>query len=52
MLEDIKIGTTFGRYKLLSEIGRGGMAIVYQALDTVLGREIAVKILHPDKSSS
>ncbi len=52
MLEDIKTGTTFGRYKLLSEIGRGGMAIVYQALDTVLGREIAVKVLHPDKSAN
>jgi serine/threonine protein kinase/tetratricopeptide (TPR) repeat protein len=52
MLEDIKIGTTFGRYKLLSEIGRGGMAVVYKALDTVLGREIAIKILHPDKNSN
>lgn len=52
MLEEIKIGTIFGRYKLLSEIGRGGMAIVYQALDTVLGREIAIKILRPDKNAN
>lgn len=52
MLEDIKIGSAFGRYKILSEIGRGGMAIVYKALDTVLGREIAIKILHPDKNAN
>ncbi|WP_020544636.1 serine/threonine-protein kinase [Nonomuraea coxensis] len=31
------------RYRLLSEIGRGGMGIVWRAYDTMLEREIAIK---------
>jgi len=36
-----------GRYRLSSRIGYGGMAEVYRAIDEVLGREVAVKLLHP-----
>ena len=40
-----------GRYKLTSLIGRGGMADVYLALDTILNREVAIKILKSEMAS-
>jgi eukaryotic-like serine/threonine-protein kinase len=36
-----------GRYQLVREIARGGMATVWEAHDTVLERPVAVKLLHP-----
>jgi eukaryotic-like serine/threonine-protein kinase len=35
-----------GRYKVLSRLGSGGMADVYLAEDQLLGRQLAVKVLH------
>ncbi len=34
-----------GRYQILSEIGRGGMAVVYRARDPNFNRDVAVKVL-------
>ncbi|MCW3031395.1 MAG: hypothetical protein JWM66_1528, partial [Solirubrobacterales bacterium] len=36
-----------GRYKVVSRVGSGGMADVYLAEDQLLGRQVAVKLLHP-----
>src|SRR5262245_51363058 len=40
-------GGQFGKYRILAELGAGGFATVYKALDTTLDREVALKILHP-----
>lgn len=41
-------GTRLGnRYELLEPVATGGMAQVWRAYDPVLGREVAVKVLHP-----
>ncbi len=39
------------RYQLLDRIGSGGMAVVYRAQDLLLGRIVAVKMLHESFSS-
>lgn len=40
-------GTRLGRYALLAPLGAGGFATVYRARDPLLGREVAIKALHP-----
>jgi TonB family protein len=36
-----------GRYEVVGELGRGAMGIVYEAVDPLIGRTIAIKVIHP-----
>lgn len=38
---------TLGKYSILDELGHGGFATVYRALDTTLDRQVALKVLDP-----
>ena len=51
MSEDPMLGRVLGdRFEVVSLIGRGGMASVYQARDTVLDRVVAIKVFAVDTS--
>src|SRR6266536_1633649 len=39
-----------GKFVIREKIGAGGMGVVYRAVDTVLGRTVAIKTLHADKA--
>jgi len=43
----IKIGDKLGNFLIRAEIGRGGMGTIYFAVDTMLNREVALKVIHP-----
>lgn len=50
-MSDPLIGRQLGKYQIQQEIGRGGMARVYRATDTVLQRPVALKVLAPSLSA-
>jgi predicted ATPase len=48
---DSMCGRTISHYCILKKLGRGGMGVVYRALDTRLNREVAIKTLSLDHFS-
>jgi len=44
-------GQSVAQYRIISELGAGGQGTVYKALDTKLGRTIALKLLPPEMAS-
>ena len=44
-------GQRIGRYSLLHSIGSGGMGEVYLAADTLIKRQVAIKVIRADDTS-
>jgi serine/threonine protein kinase/tetratricopeptide (TPR) repeat protein len=42
------LGRVLSHYRILDELSRGGMGVVYRAVDTRLNREVAIKVLPPE----
>jgi serine/threonine-protein kinase len=44
--DDSRPSRRIGRYLVMDELGRGAMGIVYEAIDPLIGRKVAIKVIH------
>lgn len=50
--EELTTGSTFaGRYRIVEELGKGGMGKVYKALDTEINEKVAIKLIKAEIAS-
>jgi serine/threonine protein kinase/tetratricopeptide (TPR) repeat protein len=50
--QELSSGTLFaGRFRIIEELGRGGMGRVYRAFDTKVNEEVALKLIRPEIAS-
>ena len=49
--DDPLIGQMLDKYKVIRQIGEGGMGLVYEGIHTVIEKRVAIKLLRDDFSS-
>jgi len=51
-LPETLLGKTLGPYRIVEELGRGGMAVVFKAHQAALERDLALKVLRPEVAAN